>query len=198
MEKYFPFDSSNGDRVYKSQDWVNYYQNFITSGLVHNNGKVGLNLKSVSNYELTLSEGSAFIEGRNYVNTGDLKIVLDIPELNTYRKDFIVLRCDTRMSERNIKVVVLKGEPSLTENDAPLRELERSQFIYDLGLYTVLVRPQATEINISDIEDVRGQSKYCQLSNPKGFGGSSIFTGKEEPPAQFTKPGDIWMDELEA
>ena len=29
MEKYFPFDSVNRDRVYKSNDWVDYYKYFV-------------------------------------------------------------------------------------------------------------------------------------------------------------------------
>lgn len=197
MEKYFPFDSFRGDRIYKSNDWVDYYKYFVTTGLCHDNGEVGLNLVAVNNYEITLSKGEAFIGGRNYVNTSDKSLIVNLAEDNMYRRDIIVLRCDTRMSARDIKLMVLKGEPALTEEAAKAPEIIRGEFIYDLGLYTILTRPQATSIRIDDITDVRGQLEYCQLSNPRGFGGASLFRGPNEPPKQFTKSGDIWMDELE-
>lgn len=196
MEKSFPFDSYNYDRVYKSQDWVDYYKHFVTDGLCHDNGKVGLNLVSVANFELTLSSGQAFIQGRNYVNTDNFAVLIEKPEDNMYRKDFVVLRCDTRMNERSIKLTVLKGVPSLTEKDALAPSIERSEYVYDLGLYTVLSRPQASSIEQRDVVDVRGDLAYCQLSNPKGFGGASIFRGAIEPEKTYVKKGDIWLDEL--
>lgn len=197
MEKFFPFDSVQGDRVYKSNDWVEYYKNFITDGLIHNNGKVGLNLISITNFALKISTGGAFIGGRQYILSEDIDIVFDIPESNMYRKDLLVLRCDTRLHERSIKLTILKGEPAISEEAAKLPEIERSEYIYDLGLYSILTKPQAEQINLSDVKDLRGDKNYCQLSNPKGFGGSSIFRGSKEPNNQFVKAGDIWMDELE-
>lgn len=196
-EKFFPFDSIQKDRVYKSSDWASYYKHFITDGLWHDNGKVGLNIKEINNLAVTLDEGMAFIDGRQYINTEDLVLQGTIAEDNHFRKDLIVLRMDTRLNERSIRVKFLEGTPSITEEDAMAPSLVRDDNIFDLGLYTVLFRPQATEIRLSDIKDLRGDSKYCMLSNPRGFGGSSIFRGQATPPEQFVKAGDIWLDELE-
>lgn len=197
MEKYFPFDSVNHDRTYKSKDWVEYYKHFITDGLVHDNGNVGLKLVGVNNFALTISPGGAFIGGRQYILTENHDIVFDAPEANAYRKDLLVLRCDTRLHERSIKLTILKGTPADTLSQAQLPVIERNEFIYDIGLYSIITKPQATEIFIDDVSDLRGNAAYCQLANPKGFGGSSIFRGQNTPPAQFVKAGDIWMNELE-
>ena len=200
-EQFFPFDSvrqadGKGDRVYKSQDWANYYKNFITTGLMHNNCKVGLDVKRIENLQVIFGEGGAFIEGRQYLLNKEKALQFEI-EANHYRRDLIVLRMDSRINERSIKLQIIKGIPSLEEAQALAPELVRDENIYDLGLYTVLVRPQAVIINQADITDLRGDLRYCTLSNPKGFGGASIFVGAEEPPAQFVKPGDIWMPEIE-
>lgn len=195
-EKFFPFDSIQKDRVYKSSDFASYYKNFITDGLWHDNGKIGLNLFEINNLEITLDEGMAFLDGRQYINTDKLKIQGRVED-NYYRRDLIVLRLDTRLSERNIRVKVVEGIPSLTEEGAILPLITRDDNVYDLGLYSVLYRPQAIEIRKEDIKDLRGDLAYCQLSNPRGFGGSSIFRGKTEPPVDYIKAGDIWLDELE-
>ena len=200
-EQFFPFDSvrqadGKGDRVYKSQDWANYYKNFITTGLMHNNGQVGLDIKRIENLQVIFGEGGAFIEGRQYLLNEEKALQFEI-EANHYRRDLVVLRMDSRINERSIKLQIIKGIPSLEEAQAIAPELARDENIYDLGLYTVLVKPQAVTINESDIVDLRGDLNYCTLSNPKGFGGASIFVGAEEPPAQFVKPGDIWMPEIE-
>ena len=200
-EQFFPFDSvrqadGKGDRVYKSQDWANYYKNFITTGLMHSNGKVGLDVKRIENLQVIFGEGGAFIEGRQYLLNEEKALQFEI-EANHYRRDLVVLRMDSRINERSIKLQIIKGIPSLEEAQAIAPELARDENIYDLGLYTVLVKPQAVTINESDIVDLRGDLNYCTLSNPKGFGGASIFVGTEEPPAQFVKPGDIWMPEIE-
>lgn len=195
-EKFFPFDSIQRDRVYKSSDWAEYYKQFITDGLWHDNGKVGLNIKEINNLAITLEPGMAFIGGRQYINTED-HILQGTIEENHFRRDLIVLRMDTRLNERSIKLKILEGIPSLTEEGAIAPSIVRDENVFDLGLYSVLFRPQAVEIRQEDIVDLRGNLDYCMLSNPKGFGGSSIFRGQNTPPEQFVKAGDIWMDELE-
>lgn len=200
-EQFFPFDSvrlenGKGDRVYKSQDWANYYQHFVTTGLMHNNGEVGLSVNRIENLQVVFNTGGAFIEGRQYLLNEEKALQFEIEE-NQYRKDLVVLRMDNRVNERSIKLKIIKGTPSLEEATATAPSLTRDENIYDLGLYTVLVRPQAVTIKQTDITDLRGDLRYCTLSNPKGFGGASIFVGTEEPPAQFVKAGDIWMPEIE-
>lgn len=195
-EKFFPFDSIQKDRVYKSSDFAEYYKNLITDGLYHDNGKVGLNIKEINNLAITFDGGMAFIEGRQYINTEDIVLQGTIAEDNMFRRDLVVLRMDTRLNERSIKLKFIEGEPSLTEEGAILPSITRDENVFDLGLYSVLFRPQATSILKNDIVDLRGDLRYCQLSNPRGFGGSSIFRGPQEPPKMFVKAGDIWMDEL--
>lgn len=200
-EQFFPFDSvrqadGKGDRVYKSQDWANYYKNFITTGLMHSNGNVGLNIDRIENLQIFISEGGAFIEGRQYLLNDEKALQFDV-EANHYRRDLVVLRMDSRINERSIKLQIAKGIPSLEEAQAIAPELTRDENIYELGLYTVLIKPQAVTINKSDIVDLRGDLNYCTLSNPKGFGGATIFVGKETPNPKYVKIGDLWLPEIE-
>lgn len=200
-EQFFPFDSvkqsnGKGDRIYKSQSWADYYKNLISTGLMHQNGKTGLQIVGIENLEIEISSGGAFIEGRQYLLTENAKIQIDI-EQNMYRNDFLVLRMDNRVNARSISLQVLKGEPSLEKHNAVAPNIVRNDDIYDLGLYTILVTPQAVKIETENIVDHRGNSDYCSLSNPKGFGAATIYIGKEKPPTQFLKPGDIWMPEIE-
>ena len=199
-EKYFPFDSvkdsqGKGDRVYKSKSWSDYFKNFITSGLMHDNGEVGLNIINIENLQLTISPGGAFIEGKQYLLEEEKILQLET-EPNRFRKDLIVLRMDDRINARYISIEIIKGEPTVLESDAIAPSMTRNENVYDLGLYTVLIRPQATSILASDIVDYRGNPDYCTLSNPKGFGGASIFIGEKEPNPQYVKAGDIWMPEI--
>ena len=200
-EIFFPFDSvkdstGKGDRVYKSRDWSNYFKNFITNGLIHQNGKIGLNIVNIENLQITLGDGGAFIEGKQYLLSGEKALQFDV-ESNKFRKDLVVLRLDDRVNARYINLEIIKGEPTVLETDAVAPSIIRNDNIFDLGLYTVLIRPQATAILKADIKDLRGNPDYCTLSNPRGFGGASIFVGKSEPPAALVKPGDIWMPEIE-
>lgn len=199
-EQFFPFDSikgedGRGDRVYKSQHWADYYKNFISTGLMHNNGKVGLNIESIENLQLNIGVGGAFIEGRQYILNETKSMQFNI-EMNEFRKDLVVLRMDNRINERSIKLHIIQGAPSLKLEDAQRPELVRNENIYDLGLYEVIIRPQATNILSNDITDLRGDLDYCTLSNPKGFGTATIFVGEELPDPQFVKIGDIWMPEI--
>ena len=200
MEQFFPFDSiknaeGKGDRVYKSQHWADYYKNFITTGLMHNNGNTGLAIEGVENLQLKVGAGGAFIEGRQYIlnETKNIQFTL---EMNEFRRDLLVLRMDNRINERSIKLHVIQGQPNLSLANAKRPELIRNENIYDLGLYEVIIRPQITTIATSDITDLRGDAEYCTLSNPKGFGGATIFVGETLPNPQFVKVGDIWMPEI--
>ena len=193
-EKYFPFDSINKDRVYSSTDWVAYLGQFLSDGLVHDNGIPGLDIVSTLNFGITFSPGGAFIKGRQYILEEEYQLILPASDANSYRIDYIVLRLDNRITERNIKLAIKKGIPCDTREEAVPQELERNDSIWELGLYQITSSPQQKEINPSDIKDVRGNLDCCTLSNIRAFGDSTIYKGSETPSEKYTKKYDLWID----
>lgn len=189
--KMFPFDSVKGDRVYKAEDFANYFSGFITDGLIHNNGQVGFNLVSVNNMAVILSEGGAFIRGRQFLSDEPTQLIFEKP-VNTYRRDMIVLKLDLRTSKRSITLEIKQGID--VYNKAELKDpvLEDDTYIKEIGLFTVDLDYTNNIISPANVKDVRGQ--YCTLANLTQFGGASIFTGEDEPDERFVKKYDIWLD----
>lgn len=189
--KMFPFDSVKGDRVYKSEDFANYFSGFITDGLIHNNGQVGFNLTGINNMGVTVSEGGAFIRGRQFLSDEPTQLIFEKP-VNAYRRDMIILKLDLRTAKRSITLEIKQGIESYTKENLKDPILDDDTYIKEIGLYTVDLDYTSNVISQNSVKDVRG--KYCTLANLTQFGGASIFVGEEEPDERFVKKYDIWLD----
>jgi hypothetical protein len=160
VEKSSFFNSVNGDRRYKAEDYANYFSKFITNGVFPN---VGSNLQVVTDgtdMNVKLKAGAAWINGYMYQNTIDLVIPIDVADGLLSRIDRIVIQLN--FAERAIKAVVKKG----AFNSSPVAiPLQRDADIYELGIADILVSQGITSIQQSAITDLRLNNTFCGLVN---------------------------------
>lgn len=147
MEKYFPFNSVNKDRVCDATDIARYISQYFTNGIFNN----GLKVKSNNNMTVNVSVGSANINGYEYSLLDEEK-TLDIstPDSTLSRIDSVIVRLDK--SNRQITVQILEGSYA-TEPSQPT--LVRNNNIYDLRLANILVSTGTTRITEDLITDTR-------------------------------------------
>jgi hypothetical protein len=159
MEKSGFFNSSDGDRIYAAADFAEYFGNLVSNGIFYLSAD---NLKVVSNVEMVVAvnAGGAFINGYNYRNTANFDLQIFASDSANPRIDRVVLRLD--MSAREIILAALTGSPSASPT-AP--NLTRNENMWELGLATVFVGANVTEITAENITDTRLNQGVCGLVN---------------------------------
>ncbi|MBB6622229.1 hypothetical protein H7E67_02180 [Clostridium gasigenes] len=168
------FNSVNGDRKYKSEDFANYFKTFIGNGI--NPSKDSLRVIKKSNSQVGIMVGSACINGYLYLNSTELTKSISI---NVTRIDRVVIGLD--IINRTLSVYVLQG----TVSAPPV--LTRNNSKYELSLAKIKI--QGSTVNI---EDERGQKEIC---------GYMDFLGKDDLQnmwdlfnSQWTGQKDLWQD----
>lgn len=156
-ESYFPFNSVDGDRVYKAEDFRNYFAQFIGNGVFYANANA---LKVVENggMQVAVNAGAGWVAGAGYINDSALTLTLANADGALNRIDRVVLRCS--YTERSIYVAVLQGAYS-AQPVAP--DLTRSADKYELALADVYVAAGATSITQSNITDQRLNTTLCGI-----------------------------------
>ncbi len=157
MEKSSFFNSVGGDRVYKAEEWAEYFASFIGNG-VFPAPSDGLQVEANGSAGIVLRAGRAWINGYFYFNTDDLNIELNTADGVLNRVDRIVIRWD--LTARTISVVVKSSAPSANPT-APA--LQRDADAYELCLADVFVRAGSTSVLQSDITDQRYNSSLCGI-----------------------------------
>ena len=157
MEKSSFFNSVNHDRVYRAEEWAEYFASFIGNGIFPVPAN-GLQVVTGSGLIVTVKTGKAWINGYFYFNTGDLNVVLGTADGVLNRIDRIVLRWD--LTERNIAVKV-KPSPASATPVAPV--LQRDADAYEIALADVYIRAGSTAVLQSDITDQRFNSALCGI-----------------------------------
>ena len=157
MEKSFVFNSINGDRRYKAEDFREYFSSFIGNGVFPN---PSTNLQIVSNGDMTVTikSGKAWINGAIYVNTDDLILNIDHADGVLSRVDIVVLRFDN--IERNIICKVKKG---IFASSPVQQELQRDADAYELCIGKIIIDKGVTIIQQSNITDTRLDSNVCGI-----------------------------------
>ena len=162
-EKSFPFDSveltdGSYDRPYYSEDFADYFAQFLSNG-VYPNPSNNLLVESLNNnMVLTVNAGSAFIKGRGYINKEPLYVTVSNSDIAYNRIDFIVLQLN--LVEREIKILYKEGVPS----SSPVKpSLTRNDDIYELKLAEILVKSGVQNITTADITDTRLDSSVCGI-----------------------------------
>lgn len=147
------FNSVNGDRKYKSEDFANYFKTFIGTGI--NPATDNLRVIKVNNTQIKILPGSACINGYLYLNTIELTktIVNSISKINR-----VILRLD--LINRTLAIAIVEG----TATEPP--NLTRNSSVYELSLAKITIKD--TTVNV---EDERGQSSLC---------GYMRFLGKDD------------------
>ena len=137
------FNSVNGDRKYKAEDFANYFKAFIGTGI--NPKTDNLRVIKVSNTQIKILPGSACVNGYLYLNTSELSKTISS---GVDRVDRVVLRLD--ITNRTLNILVLEG----TKVSPPT--LVRNTATYDLSLAKITIKNGSTLI-----EDERGQVSLC-------------------------------------
>ncbi|MED1419011.1 hypothetical protein [Bacillus smithii] len=160
MEKSSFFNSVNGDRKYKAEDFADYFSKFITNGVFPN---IASNLQVIANgtdMTVTLKAGAAWINGYMYQNTDDLILPIDVADGVLNRIDRVVIQLN--YAERLIKAVVKKG----TFSSSPVApSLQRDADIYEIGIADIAVNKGVTSITQSAITDLRLNTTLCGMVN---------------------------------
>lgn len=160
MEKSFIFNSNNGDRRYKAEDFVNYFNKFITNGVFPN---VASNLQVIAdgtNMTVRLKAGAAWVNGRMYENTDDLILPIDVADGVFNRIDRIVIQC--HFGNREILAKVKKG---VFASSPIAPTLQRDADIYELGIADISVNKGITSVTQALVTDLRLNTTTCGMVN---------------------------------
>lgn len=155
MEKSSFFNSVSGDRVYRAEEWAEYFASFIGNG-VFPVPSTSLQVVAGSGMAVAVKTGKAWINGYFYYNTSDLLVTLATADGVLNRIDRIVVRWD--LTERKISVAVKSSTPA-TSPVAPA--LQRDADAYELCLADVLVGAGVTAISQANITDRRLDGSLC-------------------------------------
>ncbi|MCR1166711.1 hypothetical protein NE169_15350 [Clostridium botulinum] len=157
MEKSFVFNSVNGDRRYKAEDFREYFASFISNGVFPNPSN---NLQVIANNDMTITikAGKGWINGAIYINTDDYILNIDVADGVLNRIDKVVLRMDT--AERKIYSYVKKGQFASSPT-APT--LQRDADAYEIALADVTVNKGAISITQANITDLRLDKNLCGI-----------------------------------
>ena len=155
MEKSSFFNSVSGDRVYRAEEWAEYFASFIGNG-VFPVPSTSLQVVAGSGMAVAVKTGKAWINGSSYYNTSDLPVTLATADGVLNRIDRIVVRWD--LTERKISVAVNSSTPA-TSPVAPA--LQRDADAYELCLADVLVGAGVTAISQANITDRRLDGSLC-------------------------------------
>ena len=172
------FNDIENDRLYDMEDFAEYFKDFLSTGVYHQDNVPALRVVTTSGLSTKLEPGKAFIEGYRYKNTEDITFTHEKADTTNPRIDRIVLRLDRTMSGRNVKSFIKKGTPAT--NPTP-PTLQRDNFIYEISLAQVRINAGTT--SITSITDERFDK------NVAGLVSSLISVPLEE----FQRQWDAWF-----
>lgn len=157
MEKSFVFNSINGDRRYKAEDFRDYFASFVGNG-VFPNPSTTLQVISNDDMTVTVKQGKGWINGAIYYNTENLILRVDNADGVLNRIDRVILRFDNL--DRNITCKIKKGIFASTPVPQPL---QRDMDAYELCLAEIYVGKGDTSVLQSKITDTRLNSELCGI-----------------------------------
>ncbi|MCC5416499.1 hypothetical protein [Clostridium botulinum] len=157
MEKSFAFNSINGDRKYKAEDFASYFASFIGNGVFPN---PSTSLQVISNNDMSVTDkpGKGWINGFYYQNTDNFILKLDVADGVLNRIDRVVLRLD--FNKRSINLYIKKG---VFASNPVAPTLQRDADAYELGLADVKVNAGVIKITQADITDLRLDKNTCGI-----------------------------------
>lgn len=147
-------EQGNYDRLYNDEDFCTYLNKVIGNGIFPNPSDQFEVSKSLTAMHLIVNPGESWINGHKVVNDAALDLTVTAAD-NVYdRIDRIVVCSDT---ENRIGSVYVKAGTPSSEPYAP--ELVRTDDKYELGIATVLVKANATQLGT--LTDTRPDSEVC-------------------------------------
>lgn len=176
------FNSIGGDRKYRAEDMARHFGRLLTNGVFPSGTQLQVTPAAGGGMNVSLSPGSAWINGYAYHNDNDLTLTIAAADGVLQRRDRIVIRWD-RLA-RQITAQVITGIPaSSPAAPALVRTIDR----YDLGVATVLIPANATLVTAENITDTRPMTDAC------GFVSSLITPDTSGWFAHFTAAFTEWF-----
>lgn len=151
----FPFQDVGGDRTYSDADFAYFFENLFTNGVFMTVGNV-LQVKAMRtpSMRVAIQTGAANINGRQFMNTAEEFLDVEISSKTQTRNDLVVLQLD--LQNRLIQFVY-KANSS---------EVVRTEHIWELQLATVRVPQNASVITPAMITDTRSNHNVCGYASP--------------------------------
>lgn len=134
------------------------YLSTRTSGVYSSEGHFAISI--TGDRQITISPGLAWInngsfKGKSVASTEP--VMLDVAAAGTLsRKDLIVLRFDATQNASSL--LVKKGEEASLPS---LPSVERTEGVYELGLYAIDVKVGSTAIYTADVQSLLLDEAYC-------------------------------------
>lgn len=174
------------DREYQAQDFAEYFGSVLSSGFLSIDGDMGLNTKiEDGTLNTVVAPGKAIIKGHFYENTSDLTLEHAVPKSQGDRIDRVVLRLDLRNESRFVRLKVKEGN---TATNPQVPELQRDDFIYELGVATIRLKANTSSLESEDLTDTR-------LDDDVGGIVNSLVTVPHE---EFRRMWDEFFDNFSA
>lgn len=145
------YDSSTGeyDRVYMAENFANYFKLFVGNGVLRSPADQLKVHSANTGLYININPGWAFINGYYYQNDSIKIIQLENNLTDIDRIDSVRLRMST--SKRTVEIIVVSDGSELVRND----------YVYDLELASIIVKPNTIEITDSFIYDSRPDDDKC-------------------------------------
>lgn len=158
MIKFGVFNSINGDRKYKAEDFAQYFATFIGNGIFVKPSDCLQVYATGDSMSVFVRPGKAWINGYYLINDDNYTLPLSAGDTTLNRIDRIVIRLD--FVQRKMSVEVKKGTLSASPV-APT--LKRDADAYELALADVYIAKGALTINQAAITDTRLNNTLCGL-----------------------------------
>ena len=184
------FNSVNHDRLYNSEQISSMFDGIILDGIYQGLGDAFI-VKPYSdlNCTVTVGTGRAWFDHTWTLNSTELALTLDDPNVLYDRIDAIVIDVDRRQDVRANSIKVVKGTVSETGATKPALIKEELHNQYPLAYVTVKAGNPAP-ISASNIETVIGQAPTTLVSAVLDHMDITMFVQQME--AEF----DEWFEEL--
>lgn len=152
------FNSINGDRKYKAEDFAAYFSSFIGNGIFVRPSDCLQVIAVGDSMQIIIRPGKGWINGYWLTNDEDYIYTMEKGDATLNRIDRMVMRLD--YTERKMSVGIKKGAMSLSPV-APT--LKRDADAYELALADIYVPKGALTISQAAITDTRLNFNLCGL-----------------------------------
>lgn len=143
------YDAIDNDRVYSATQFGEMFDGLITDGVYATIGNA-FAVVSGEGVQVKVKSGRAWFNKRWTVNTADIPLDLELPDLLLPRIDAVILEVDTRVAVRSNAIRIITGTPSINPSKPVLT---RSDGLYQYPLAWVRVDPNVEVIASSKIEN---------------------------------------------
>jgi outer membrane protein assembly factor BamB len=151
------FNSRNGDRVYKAEDFADFFATFVGNG-VFPNPSSGLQAQEGGRMQIAVRMGKAWINGYIFRNTSDHILTLGIADGMLPRIDRVVIRWS--LEDRTITLAVSEGTPA---HDPASPPITRNADVYELAIADVHIGAGVLVVTQEDLVDLRLNSELCGI-----------------------------------